>query len=230
MVRPMNRIVLLACWIPALTVLIATCLLLAGRTYPDYSLVDHDISFLGHPRMNPAGWGFWSAAMALGGVMLWPVATYISRAMRALTADRSLRQRRLAAWGAWAARCASIGMFGLALVPQLPGLDPPHQLAGVMAMGGLYVALWLFVGILIASLPIGPMGAVLLIAAVAWGPIGFLATQGWRFFRYGELGHDAKVTPQLPLLQFSLWEWLLYFCLFVALPVVVWQLRETNSR
>ena len=62
--------------------------------------------------------------------------------------------------------------------------------------------------------------------AVGWGPAGFLLTQGWRFFVYGELGHDVNVSPQYLLLRFSLWEWLLFFCLFPALLLVVFRLPD----
>ena len=93
-------------------------------------------------------------------------------------------------------------------------------------MGGLYVALWIFAGILICTPPIILAKNLLLGLAVSWGPIGYLATQGWRFFVYGELGHDVNVSPQYLLLQFSLWEWLLYLCLFPSLLLVVLRLPD----
>ena len=195
--------------IVAQAVIFGACLLLAARLYPDYSMFDHDVSFLGDPRLNPAGWWFWSAGMLLGGVMLWPIVTRLSRTMRALVAEQSPLRRGLAAAGTWAARCASIGLVGLALVPQVEGIGPAHEIAGTLAMGGLYVALWLFAGILISNPPISMAKTLLLILAVGWGPAGYLLTQGWRFFVYGEVGHDVNVTPQSLLLQFSLWEWLL---------------------
>lgn len=227
--HPLSKTVILACWLPAQALLVAACLLLAARSYPHYSLVEHDVSFLGHPRLNPAGWWFWSAAMAVSGVMLWPVATYMSQAVRALTAGQSPARRRLAAAGTCAARCSSIGLLGLALIPQLPGLDPPHQLAGVLAMGGMYVALWLFAAILISTAPVRPLRSLLLVLAVGWGPAGFLLTQGWRLAAYGEVGHDLNVTPQSPLLQFSLWEWMLLVCLFIAEFLVVWCLPTRSA-
>ena len=190
---------------------------LAARVYPDYSLADHDISFLGHPRQNPAGWLFWSAGMGLAGLMLWPVTVHIPRSLRALTAGQSPARRRLVAAAAPASRCSSIGLVGLALIPQLPGLDHAHELAGVLAMGGMYVALWLIAGLLAGSPPTSTGKTWLLILAVGWGPAGFLLTQGWRFFVYGELGHDVGAGPQYLLLRFSLWEWLLFVCLFPAL-------------
>ena len=123
-----SRTFLLSCWIPAQFVVCAACLVLAARSYPHYSMFDHDISFLGHPRLNPAGWLFWSAGMGLGGVMLWPVTVYMSRSMRALTAGQSPGRRRLVAAGTVASRCACFGLLGLALIPQFPGLDPPTSL------------------------------------------------------------------------------------------------------
>jgi hypothetical protein len=219
-----SRTFLLSCWIPAQFAICAACLVLAARSYPHYSMFDDDISFLGHPRLNPNGWLFWSAGMGLSGLMLWPVAVHISRGMRALTAGRSPGQRRSVAAGTVASRCACFGLLGLALIPQFPGLDPAHELSGVLAMGGLYVAMWLFAGILICSPPISLAKTLLLGLAVAWGPVGFLLTQGWRFFVYGELGHDVKVSPQYLLLRFSLWEWLLFICLFPSLLLVVLRL------
>lgn len=96
-------------------------------------------------------------------------------------------------------------------------------------MGGLYVAMWIFAGILICNPPIGVAKALLFGMAVGWGPVGFLVTQGWRFFIYGELGHDVNVSPQSLLLRFSLWEWLLFFCLFPSLLIVVFGLPDTAS-
>jgi hypothetical protein len=227
--REPSRTFLLGCWIPAQFAICAACLVLAGRSYPHYSMFDHDISFLGHPSLNPAGWLFWSAGMGLSGIMLWPITVYISRRMRALTAGQSAARRKLAAAGTIASRCACFGLIGLAVVPQLPGLDPAHQLAGVLAMGGQYVALWIFAGIVVCSPPISVAKAMLFGVALGWGPVGYLATQGWRFFVYGELGHDVNVSPQCLLLHFSLWEWLLFFCLFPALLLVVWVLPDPAS-
>ena len=93
-------------------------------------------------------------------------------------------------------------------------------------MGGLYVALWIFAGLLTRTAPISLAKTLLFCLAVGWGPVGYLLTQGWRFFVYGELGHDVNVSPQGLLLRFSLWEWLLFFCLFPALLVVVWRLPD----
>jgi len=261
--RELSRTFLLACWIPAQFVVCAVCLVLAARSYPHYSMFDHDVSFLGHPRLNPAGWLFWSVGMGLDGLMLWPVTVYLSRGMRALTAGQSPGRRRLVAAGTVASRCACVGLLGLGLVPQYPGLDPAHQLSGVLAMGGLYVALWIFAGILISSPPTSlepirepcrrrgrshfapttpqnrdsprqlsdrRLAKTLLFGlALGWGPVGFLLTQGWRFFVYGEVGHDVNVSSQCLLLRFSLWEWLLCFCLFPALPLVVWRLPDPRS-
>jgi len=185
-------------------------------------MFDDDISFLGHPRLNPAGWQFWSVGMGLSGVMLWPITVYISRRMRALTAGQFPGRRRLVAAGTVASRCACFGQVGLALIPQFPGLDPAHELAGVLAMGGLYVAMWIFAGILVSSPPISLAKTLLFGLVVSWGPIGFLVTQGWRFFVHGELGHDVSASAEYLLLRFSLWEWLLFFCLFPSLLLVVW--------
>ena len=225
--RP-SKIFLLLFWLPAQFAICAVCLALAARSYPHYSMFDHDISFLGHPRLNPGGWLFWSAGMGLAGLMLWQVTAYL-RGTRALTAGQSPAHRRLAAAGTLASRCSSIGLIGLALIPQFPGLDHAHELAGVLAMGGMYVALWLFAAILIGSPPTGAAKTLLLVLAVGWGPAGFLLTQGWRWFVHGELGHDVHVDPQHLLLQFSLWEWLLFVCLFPALLLVVACLPDAGS-
>lgn len=93
-------------------------------------------------------------------------------------------------------------------------------------MGGMYVALWLFAAILASSPPTSVAKTLLFVLAVGWGPAGFLLTQGWRLFVYGELGHDAIVSPQHLLLRFSLWEWLLFVCLFPALLLVVVRLPK----
>lgn len=220
--REPSRIFLLAYWIPAQFVGCAACLMLAARSYSHYSLFDHDISFLGHPSLNPRGWWYWSAGMGVGGLMLWPLTVYLARGMRALTAAQSAGRRRLVAAGTLAGRSACVGLLGLAVIPQSPSLDAAHQLAGVLAMGGLYVALWIFAGILTTSPRASLAKALFFGVVVGWGPAGFLLTQGWRYFAYGEAGHDVSASTQhLLLLRFSLWEWLLYFCLFPALVLVV---------
>jgi hypothetical protein len=62
----------LAIWLPALSALWAACFVLALRSYPDYQIPDHDISDLGHPVMNPQGWGFWALGMGIAAVMAIP--------------------------------------------------------------------------------------------------------------------------------------------------------------
>ncbi|HEX4147169.1 MAG TPA: hypothetical protein VHY91_26970 [Pirellulales bacterium] len=228
-----SRTFLLLWWIPAQFVICAACLALSARSYPHYSLFDHDISFLGHPRLNSAGWLFWSAGMGLSGLMLWPVAVHMSGRMRALTAGQFAGQFagrcRVVAAGTFASRCACVGLVGLALIPQFPDLDPAHELAGVLAMGGMYVALWSFAGVLICGAPISVAKTLLFVLGVGWGPVGFLLTQSWRFFVYGELGHDGHASPRYLLLRFSLWEWLLFICLFPALLLVVLRLPDPPS-
>jgi hypothetical protein len=57
--------------------------------------------------------------------------------------------------------------------------------------------------------------------AAYWGPIGFLATQGFRFFVYGEAGHIIKVKHESLILRFSLWEWLLFWGLMMTVILFV---------
>ncbi len=194
--RQPSKTFLLACWMPAQASLCAVCLLLAARTYPGYSLPDHDISYLGHPRLNPAGWLFWSLGIGLSGLMLWPIVAYMVRSVRPLVGQSAVRGRLLAA-GTLAGRVACFGMVGLALIPQSPALDAAHRVAATLAMGGMYVALWCFVAILIGHAHCSRAEALLLVAAVGWGPIGYLVTQGWRFFAWGDVVHDTGAGARL---------------------------------
>ncbi|HWB53087.1 MAG TPA: hypothetical protein VG722_02810 [Tepidisphaeraceae bacterium] len=207
--------------------MLASTLLRAAKSYRNYSLIDSDISFLGRPDLNPAGWKFWSFAMGITAFMLWPVMTYLSGRIAELYGDR----RRAAALASVTSRFPCVGLLGLALIPQYANLDWVHQISGVLALGGLYLAIWFYGFALLFSSSLRFIDVAVLFIASWWGPLGFLSTQGFRFVAYGELGHSIKAGRPNILLRFSLWEWMLLFCVSSALIVFVLLLpkRLNNS-
>lgn len=224
---------LLRRWLPLLLALWGGCFALSWRAYPGYRMVHHDISFLGHPRLNPQGWGFWSMGMGIAGTMLLPLTSYASRRMHELTSGQSPTCRTRVALGERCLRVACWGLLGLALIPQVPGFDLGHQAAGALAFGGFYVTvlfLWLipFLGIpeLSTAMRVG------FAFSAWWSVVGFLATQGYRFFAYGELGRRITHKGQSVLLRFSLWEWMLFVGItssFVLLVVLLTDCQEARE-
>jgi len=201
----------LAIWLPALSALWAICFISAWRFYPGYQISNRDISDLGDPAMNPKGWEYWALGMGIAAVMTFPPIAYAARRMNELTARQSAGSKRLVFLGSIGMRCACIGLAGLALAPQGPRLDSIHVVSGVFAMGGAYMSLLYFWGApLFKVRKMSGARLALYMVSAWWGVAGFLATQGYRFFAYGELGHDLKHRSESVLLRFSLWEWMLF--------------------
>jgi hypothetical protein len=214
----------LAFWLPALSALWAACFVLAMRFYPGYQIPDRDISDLGDPAMNPKGWSFWAIGMGIAAMMTFPPISYASRRMEALTARQAHGGRRLVSLGSICMRCSCFGLAGLALAPQSHNIDAIHVISGVCALGGVYVTLLFFWGAPLFKIQEMSVARLALFTLSAWwGVAGFLATQGYRFFAYGELGHDVKHRGESVFLHFSLWEWMLFasattsFAMLVAL-------------
>jgi hypothetical protein len=201
----------LALWLPILTLLWGGCFVLAWRTYPKYEFANHDISFLGHPALNPKGWWYWSIGMGIASVMLLPPVRYLNRHLESVTLHADQAQPKRVPFSSLCLHLSCLGLMGLALVPQGERWDLVHKASGALAMGGMYGAL-----LALLSVPLfkaGPLGAgrvVLLQVSAWWGVVGFLVTQGYRFFAYGELGHVMKHKDESLLLRFSLWEWMLF--------------------
>ena len=214
----------LAFWLPVLSALWAACFVLAMHSYSGYRISSHDISDLGDPAMNPKGWWFWSMGMGLTALLAFPPISYAARRMEKLTIRQTDRGRRLVSLCTISMRCACLGLVGLALVRQSYHPDALHVISGVFAMGGAYVTLLFFWGAPLFKIrEMSGARLTLFTLSAWWGVAGFLATQGYRFFAYGELGHDLKHRSESILLRFSLWEWMLFaavttsFALLVAL-------------
>jgi hypothetical membrane protein len=203
---------------PAMLGLQALCFALAWRRYPGYDMTTHDISDLGQPKGNPEGWMFWSLGMGIAGLMMIPLCSYAIRTMDALHKSSPPGIQWKVRWGARLLRLAWVGMLGLALIPQYRGLDPAHQLAGVFAFGGLYVTMLFLWGRTWRAVPQVARWKVLVFHLSAWwGVVGFLGTQGYRFFR-GDAAdwHSVDGICRNPVFRFSLWEWNLFIALTTA--------------
>jgi hypothetical protein len=228
----------LTLWLPLLYALGGFCFFLAWQSYPKgYRLPDYDISDLGHPRLNPHGWWYWCLGLGIASIMIYPPIAYASRRMRTLADEQNPGTRHLVKWGSLCLRASCLGLLGLALTPQGPTLlDAMHQTAGVFAFGGMYVTLLGFWGVPLFRLrTIGTARLTVLVVSSWWAVIGFLATQGYRFFALGELGHSAHEKHESLLLRFSFWEWMLLvgvtsaFYLLIALLPGDSQSRNGNS-
>jgi hypothetical protein len=210
----------LTVWLPLLTLLWGACFALAWRTYPQYQFANHDISFLGHPALNPKGWWYWSLGMGIASVMMLPPVRFLNRQMTNITLHQDQRQRNRSSLGSLCLRLSCFGLMGLALIPQGERFDVMHKASGALAMGGMYAAL-----LVLWSAPLSHSGhggagrKALLLASAWWGVIGFLATQGYRYFAYRELGRAVKQQDESLLLRFSLWEWMLFVAGILAFVV-----------
>ncbi len=216
----------LAGWLPTLSALWAVCLLLAARSYTGYQFSDHDISFLGHPALNPRGWWLWSLGMGVAALMMFPATAYARRRMEELTSTHTRRGRRLVALGSICLRCSCFGLLGLALVPQGDLLEPLHQAAGAFAFTGMYATLLFLWGVpLFQVREMGAARLALFTFSAWWGVVGYLGSQGYRFFAYGELGRHFR-PGECILLRFSLWEWLLFAAVTTSFATLVALLPE----
>jgi hypothetical protein len=213
----------LAFWLPLTAVLWGGCFILAARHYRGYEITNHDVSFLGDPGLNPKGWWFWSMGMGVAALMTFSPIAYTCRRMKLLSAGQVDATGRLVSLGSICMHCASFGMAGLALVPQGSKLrDLVHIISGVFAFGGLYVTLLFLWGP--ALFKFREMSAARLTfftVSAWWAVVGFLTTQGYRYFVYGEVGHDLKRKGESIFLRFSLWEWMLFAAVTTAFATLV---------
>ena len=213
----------LALFLPALFALWAACLFFSAHYYPGYRIYNHDISDLGDPGMNPHGWRFWSLGMGIASILSFPPVAYASRRMKELTTGQTHGAIRLAALGTICMRCTCLGLMGLALVPQGSNLrDTIHTTSGVFAFGGEYVTFMFLWGVAIFKVRgmSVPRLAFFTISAW-WAVVGFLTTQAYRFFAYGEVGHAVKHKGESIFLHFSFWEWMLFAAVTTSFAILV---------
>lgn len=209
-------------WLPLLAALWSACFVSSARAYPGYQMPNRDISDLGDPAMNPHGWWLWSIGMGIAAVMIFPAFVHASRRMKELTLRQTGRDRWQVSLGSICLRCACLGMAGLALVPQGPQYyDLIHTISGVFAFGGVYVTLLFLWGPALFQVPemSAPRLAIFVLSAW-WAVAGFLITQGYRFFAYGEMGHHNNKGESV-LLHFSLWEWMLFAAVTSSFAILV---------
>jgi len=212
----------LAFWLPVLWVLWGACFAWAAHCYHGYQISDHDISDLGNPAKNPKGWWYWSLGMGIAAFMIFPPIAFASRRMEELTSRHTRRGKRLVSIGTICMRCACFGMAGLALVPQNHNLDIIHVISGVFAFGGVYVTLLFFWSVPLFKVQEMSVARLVLFTVSAWwAVVGFLTTQGYRFFAYGEVGHALKHRRESVFLRFSLWEWMLFVALTTSFAILV---------
>jgi hypothetical protein len=198
-------------------------------------MTSRDISDLGQPKGNPDGWMFWSLGMGIAALMLIPLCSYAIRTMKALHKTSPPGIQRKVRWGAWLLRLSCLGLVGLALIPQYgyAWLDAGHQTSGVFAMGGMYATLLFLWGRTWRAVPqVAKWKVVAFHVAAWWAVVGFLGTQGYRFFR-GDMKNDVHSIVGIarnPFFRFSLWEWNLFIGLTSAFFLFLLILPESPSR
>ncbi len=200
-----------------LNILILPCLLFAASLfYPKFNFLRMDISFLGAPDKNPAGWIIWSTAMLLQGLMIFPAAMHMRRRMAALNPGAGDK-------GACAFIVSSIGLVLLGLIPQFKGVAFTlfHAFNGLLAMCGMYVGLFLWVVPLCRDRRTNRMLLAVFIFFLNFGPVGFLSTQGYRIFSGGAANYRLY-GPCPWFLSFSLWEWILSFGVFASFTTMMY--------
>jgi hypothetical protein len=211
-------------------------MILSGIFYPiGYNPVYNDISYLCSPELNPTGWWIWAVGMLVTGLNLFPIIMHLRPRMRMISGKNNSLEKI----GFMLFLCSSWGIFGLGIIPQFSGgiFLTFHIIHATMALGGLYLGSFCWGVILLTHLItqnkrkeavlIHPIGFGIFTFFGWLGPLGFLITQG---IRLASGGHDryCAVEPCPWILAFSLWEWMIFLCIFVAF-ILLWFILPANS-
>jgi len=162
------------------------------------------ISTLGDPIKNPIGWIIWSIGHAVAGVLLIPMVFYIKHHIH-------LKRLRVQI-GFLFLYLAPIGMIGLGLIPQFPGLPLAliHVINASFLLGGLYLGIWAIGPALLTAQPTSYKKLVPIFSLSYGIPLGFIIAQGIRMLAFS----PESLVPFY--LGFSMWEWILLYGIFIA--------------
>lgn len=196
-------------WIlPLLFLSYIGCLFIAWLFYPGFDWRVSYISNLGNPQDNPIGWIPWSIGHAVLALLLLAMVSYIRRHLSALNEKSLMRASVLLYFG-------PIGLFGLAIIPQFPGLliYIIHVVNAALFLVGVNVALW-FIGpklVQMKTLEKKPMIVVFFSFII---PICVIIAMMVRISLYG-------TSPEVPyIFDIAIWEWLMVFFDLFALSVL----------
>ncbi len=186
--------------------------------YPNYNWTQMDISYLGHPERNPAGWIFWGLGLILTGIIMFSISGYIKQRISSIFGIH-------ATIGVLFFYLSSIGMILLGAVPQgqLEVLETLHVTQAVFAFGGLYLGTWTFCIHMLKKEEFRKKAIIMTILAFGTS-VGLALTQSIRIL---------ALPPDSPIpwiLNFSLWEWLLLFGIFGAFVVLLFNLPKDEIK
>jgi hypothetical membrane protein len=201
---------------PISAIIFALSIGISWALYPDYDWTQMDVSYLGSPYRNPAGWIFWSVGMFLTGIIMFTIVGYIRRKLVPIFKIH-------AKIGVLFFYLSSFGMILLGLIPQFKGgiFADLHFANALFAFGGLYFGTWTFCFHMLINE--GFRKKALIMAALAFGSTTFLiVTQSLRLLAF-------PPNSEIPnFLDFSLSEWVLLFGIFGAFTVFLLNLPKDD--
>jgi hypothetical membrane protein len=204
---------------PLLIIVFSVFMAISWILYPGFNLTRMEISQLGSPDLNPAGWVFWSIGMGLTGVLYLPIIPYINNRIGKING-------KITKMGTILLYVSAIGSIGVGVIPQFAhvSFQTIHVINAGMALGGLYLGMF-FWGLPLLKEKIMQKKLVL-IAIFGWGaPIGFIITQSIRLMiNVPEILEQISTLPWY--FTFQTWEWLLMICIMAAFLILIYAIPE----
>ena len=211
---------------------------IALMMYPpenNYSIMKDTISFLGSKDddNNPEGWYWLSIAFIYAGLLLIPLHMYIYRKMKPIA-------NFAARIGFFFFLLSSIGLILVAIFPDNRGgsfyedLDAGklHNLSALVAFGGLgFGILWYFLMLVKDQVP--KMKGRKEIPAISWiGPYILFFTvvtlTAYTQIKW-DIMCDSGCWPGDGIYSFPLWEWILFFTIFIYLIWIALSVPDSSE-
>ncbi|MHA1149532.1 MAG: DUF998 domain-containing protein [Promethearchaeota archaeon] len=185
--------------------------------FPNYDLTENDISALGHPQENPEGWIFWSIGMIIAGTMNIIIVLHIK--------DKMIREYQTnGKVSVILFFLAGYGIIGLGIIPQFGGIFYFfHIFHASLGFGGLYLGTWIMIRLFFKEEKTRSNAYIMLLLGVVI-PICFFIFQGIRISMFTEKN------PGICYLNFSFWEWMLFFGIFIAYLILINTLLKESEK
>jgi hypothetical protein len=194
----------------------AAGVVMAARSFPDapYDWMYRVVSELASRKHNPEGGRWFSAALGLSMLALWPVVSYL----RDTVGDRR--------WPVIALRAGilfgmAVGIERLIFVRISSLIDNSHEALAVGAFAGLYTGM---LGLYWRRFRHGWTGALVVAAPLA----AIFVTQIVIYFDQRDLGWVDQAWREMgvsPWLSFAFWQWLAVALLWLGLGHLLWSSR-----
>lgn len=177
--------------------------------YPNFDFTEDDISALGHPQQNPEGWMFWSIGMIITGI----ISLFFALEIKDQMINEYHRNGKISLTFLF---LASFGIIGLGAVPQFSGdiFYFLHIFHAILGFGGLYLGTWFMILPFSKNEETRKKSHIMLLMGFGI-PICFLIFQGIKISLY-----QVK-NPGIWYLNFSFWEWMLLFGIFIAYLILI---------